>query len=61
MAIKYTIYTYRCPRCRADIGHRFGLLTTLTITCASCQTKARLTAMSLPKTGASTLPGSADC
>ena len=42
MAIKYTIYTYRCPRCRADIGRRFGLISTLTITCPSCQSKVRL-------------------
>jgi hypothetical protein len=42
MATKYAIYTYRCPRCRADIGRRFGLISTLTITCPSCQSKVRL-------------------
>ena len=40
--ITRTVITYRCPRCKADIGRQFGLLTSLTITCFHCQTKVRI-------------------
>jgi DNA-directed RNA polymerase subunit RPC12/RpoP len=39
-----TVYTYRCPRCRADIGRRFGLLTTRIIVCHRCGSNVRVDA-----------------
>jgi hypothetical protein len=42
MAYTRTIITYKCPRCRADIGRRFGLMSTLTITCPFCEAKVRI-------------------
>jgi DNA-directed RNA polymerase subunit RPC12/RpoP len=42
MAYTRTIITYKCPRCRADIGRRFGLMSTLTITCPYCEAKVRI-------------------
>jgi hypothetical protein len=38
----YTVWTFRCPRCKADIGRRFGLITTLTISCPKCRTPVRI-------------------
>jgi DNA-directed RNA polymerase subunit RPC12/RpoP len=38
----YTVITYRCPRCRADIGRRFGLLTKLNIVCPNCSANVRI-------------------
>jgi hypothetical protein len=40
----YTVITYTCPRCRTDIGRRFGLITTRTIVCSNCRTKVRIDA-----------------
>ena len=37
-----TVFTYRCPKCRADIGRRFGLITTPMIVCGSCGTNVRI-------------------
>ena len=42
MAYTRTIITYKCPRCRADIARRFGLMSTLTITCPFCEAKVRI-------------------
>lgn len=39
-----TVYTYRCPRCRADIGRNFGLITSRVISCHSCGSKVRVDA-----------------
>ncbi len=38
----YTVWTFRCPRCKSDIGRRFGLITTLTIPCPNCRTQVRV-------------------
>ena len=40
----YTVITYRCPRCKTDIGRRFGLITTLRILCPRCGTRVRIDA-----------------
>jgi uncharacterized membrane protein len=37
-------YTYRCPRCRTDIGRRFGLITSARIVCPCCGTYVRIDA-----------------
>jgi hypothetical protein len=34
--ITYIIYTYRCPKCKLDLGRRFGLITSKCVTCARC-------------------------
>jgi DNA-directed RNA polymerase subunit RPC12/RpoP len=39
-----TIITYTCPRCRTDIGRRFGLITSRLIVCPNCSTKVRVDA-----------------
>ncbi len=39
---KYTVYTYRCPRCRLDLGRRFGLMTTPCIRCSRCGTNVQV-------------------
>ena len=36
-----------CPRCRADVSRRFGLITTPTITCRVCQYPMRVTALAV--------------
>ena len=38
----YTVVTYRCPRCRADVGRRLGLYTKLMIDCPNCQASVRI-------------------
>ncbi|HVS40560.1 MAG TPA: hypothetical protein VMS17_33700 [Gemmataceae bacterium] len=38
----YTVITYKCPRCRADIGRRFGLHTKLSIACPNCGNTVRI-------------------
>jgi hypothetical protein len=38
----YTVFTYCCPRCKADIGRRFGLITTPSIICPQCGTTVRI-------------------
>jgi hypothetical protein len=40
----YIVFTYRCPRCRADIGRRFGLYTKRKIPCPRCGTGVRIDA-----------------
>lgn len=39
---KVVIITFRCPKCRLDIGRQFGLITTTTIVCSKCGTHVRL-------------------
>jgi len=39
---RYTVITYQCPRCRADLGRQFGLITRLSIPCPSCGTRVRI-------------------
>jgi hypothetical protein len=36
-----------CPRCRADVSRRIGLITTPTITCRVCQFPMRVTALAV--------------
>jgi DNA-directed RNA polymerase subunit RPC12/RpoP len=38
----YTVVTYRCPKCKADVGRRFGLHTKLWIACPNCGSNVRI-------------------
>ena len=38
----YTVITYQCPKCKADIGRRIGLHTKLTIVCPNCGANVRI-------------------
>jgi hypothetical protein len=38
----YTVFTYCCPRCKADLGRRFGLITTPSVVCPGCGANVRI-------------------
>ena len=38
----YTVITYQCPKCKADIGRCLGLHTKLTIACPNCGANVRI-------------------
>lgn len=39
---RYTVVTFQCPRCRADLGRQFGLITSRSIPCPRCGTTVRI-------------------
>jgi hypothetical protein len=39
---RYTVTTFQCPRCRADLGRQFGLITSRSIPCPRCGTMVHI-------------------